>query len=969
MNWPSTCCKFSYLAFAICLGFQHNLTLLAQNTDLSIVYSGRSFGALGSQRIQDEHELITAQAAEEKKAFKLVSHHVWRAPGVTVFMPSDEPRGDEIAEIMSLYRDAERKESVPALLSQNVLLVQDPWRGGENLFEMLERNPKRKNEFRDLVQIYVTVSRVRTAKGQRVTIVEQADANWPKSSSGWIVGEMNRIDVGEARMFELPFIVGAMGSRATLIHDLMAKEKNVLLVDLGHQDGEMGHGRYERAMVDFSALYALGYKVVVPFEFELAMGLKDLDRITEQFPGIGFLASNIKVSDTIFKTRMVVQYDGIKVGLLGLVSPELKDRLPRSSLNQFAIESPLQAAKREIELLRQEGVHSIIVLSNMNPSDNATIAEEIRGIDAIVADMPVRKAPETVRMRVELPDRPLVRPGIPALIARAAANGIGLGHLKMHFRSKTNVAETPSLSLVEHAFLPITDKIPVDMTFMHKILKISKEERRPRGEVLFPAFTDLEEAFPKIASYDEITKTGRVSQGLWEEFMAKRLLRQSDAEVAVIRRLEQFPPLVGKLHEREIEQWLWTEDEVVELDMSGADLKALLRDDIHNELAYDGIDLSKNLILGHRVVDAHQYRITTTDVIYEGSRAGYFARARRVHRNFNLDSETGKILVLKGRELEETEDHRLSLREFMINELKLVKLKASGTEQIKLIGNMLLPEDRVSNLTTFSFDRPTIWTSLNTVNNNEGYERVPESRILAKDAFVAGANGRFVLSREAQRAATDLGFGFAYATQKVRNNGTVDNVESADDIKLDLTIRPSTLRTQPDKLQPFARGLFDSEFSPTINSSTNIENPRQLSLRAVGGVLLTTKGNWRNTDIGLVLENDFGRPNPQLGLQSRSQYDKQLGSTRTGFLTYRLRNDLTYFFPAPKDTEANLGLRYNMIHDILIPLFDELSLSVTADLLFFKGKVEQTKQLGLSSQLRVGITYNRLWKPRYQPLF
>jgi len=945
------------------------LSSLAQQTDVSVLYSGRSFGALGTLKLQDEHELLTAQAADEKKTFKLVNHHAWRAPGVTIFMPTDEPKGDELGEVLSLLKEAERKESVPALLSQNVLLVQDPWRGGENLFDLLDRNPKRKKEFSDLIKINVTVSRVRTSKGLRVTIVEQSGATWPKSPAGWAVGEMNRIDIGEARMFELPFIIGGMGSRATLIREITSKEKNVLLVDLGHQDGEMGHSRYDRALMDFTALKDLGYKVVVPFEFELAMGLKQLDKIIEQFPGIGFLASNIKVNDTIFKTSMVVDYGGVKIGLVGLVNPDLKDRLPRTSLNEFTFQPPTQAARREVELLRAMGVHSIIVLSNMDPSENANIAEEVRGIDAIVADMPVRKAPETLKLRVELPDRPVVRPGIPALIARAAANGIGLGHLKLSFKNGSPFSTSPSLSLLEHAFLPVTDKIPVDTLIAHKLSILNTEVRRPRGEVLFPAFTDLEEKFPQIATYDEITKTGRVSQPLWEELISRRLRIQSEAEVAVIRRLEQFPPLVGKLHEREIEQWLWTEDEVVEVDMPGADLKALLRSDVRNELAYNGIDLSRNLILGHRIDDGYLYRVTTTDVIYEGGRSGFFSRARRVHKNFLQDPVSGKIIVLKNADLKEGGDHKLSLREFMITELKRIKTEASGEKQIDVIGNMLLPEKSVSNLFTFSFDRPTVWTSLNTVSGNEGYERVPESRVLAKDAFVAGANGRFVLSKEAQRAATDLGFGFAYATQKVRNNGTVDNVESADDIKIDLTVRPSALRIEPGKLQPFARSLFDSEFSPTINNTTEEVNPRQLSLRAVGGVLLTSKGSWRNTDLGLVLENDFGRPNPQLGLQSRSQFEKRLGSTRTGFLTYRLRNDMTYFFPAPKDTEANLGLRYNMIHDILIPLVDELSLSVTADLLFFKGKVEQTRQLGLSSQLRVGITYDRLWKPRYQPFF
>ena len=84
-------------------------------------------------------------------------------------------------------------------------------------------------------------------------------------------------------------------------------------------------------------------------------------------------------------------------------------------------------------------------------------------------------------------------------------------------------------------------------------------------------------------------------------------------------------------------------------------------------------------------------------------------------------------------------------------------------------------------------------------------------------------------------------------------------------------------------------------------------------------------------------------------------------------MLYRLTNDMTYFFPAPLDTDANLSLRYNQIHDIVVPLVDELSLAVSADLLFYQGKMPGSRTLGTASQLRVGITYDRLWKPRYQP--
>ncbi|MEY4608251.1 MAG: hypothetical protein RL625_468, partial [Gemmatimonadota bacterium] len=86
-------------------------------------------------------------------------------------------------------------------------------------------------------------------------------------------------------------------------------------------------------------------------------------------------------------------------------------------------------------------------------------------------------------------------------------------------------------------------------------------------------------------------------------------------------------------------------------------------------------------------------------------------------------------------------------------------------------------------------------------------------------------------------------------------------------------------------------------------------------------------------------------------------------------MTYRLRNDLTYLLPARRDNATQLALRYNQIHDLIIPLANELSLSVTADLFVFQGKVAATRGVGTNSQLRVGLTYDRIWKPRYQPFF
>lgn len=918
-------------------------------------------GALGVTRAQDEHDLLTEQALMEGKTFKLVSHAAWRAPGVVVFLPSHEPSGHELSEVIRRRNEAERIDTAHALISTSVILIQDPWRPGLNLLDMMMRNPRRHSAFPDLVPAKISISRLRNAKGDRIMIVEQQGAIWPLDTAVWTVGEMNRIDVGESRVFELPGNMGGIGPRAALLKQLKEEPADHRIVaDLGHQVGEFGLSHMERARLDWSALTELGYRYLVPFEFELTTGEKDLKNLKEEFPAITILAANVQATDTtLFRKSVVLESNGIRIGLVGLVNGSITNRLPREVLGSYRFESSFAAAKREVTRLRESGVASVVVLSNMDPSENATLAQEVQGIDAIVADLPNRTAPEPVRVRVELPARPYARPGTPALVARGASNGIGIGRLDLDiFQRPDN--QQDYLGAVTHTFLPITDGTATDTAFMHRLLRLASVQKEPRGQLLFPSFPDMVARHPDLTNYDETTRRGRVSKHMWESFMARRIRMQCHAEVSVIRRLDQFPPLIGKLHENEVKSWLWTTDEIVVLDMPGADLKALLYADGRGELATSGIDLNGRTVLGHRLEDIVYYRVATTNIIYEGGRSAYFKRARRVRRTFEISKSNGL--------LEASDDGtHVTIRDFILGELKRVREKTNDVEQIDALASWLKPDPSHVKLFSFGFERPTLWTSLNNVVGNQGYENVPESRIVSPDAFVAGFSGRFVMSKERKATANDLGIALAYAMQKLNEGNNQDFQESADDIRIDLTLRASSVDTR--KTQPFIRSLFDTEFSPTVNKTTGEENPRQLSLRVVGGWRFRPGPSWPNADLGLLIENDFGRPNPQLGIQSKSEYVKSLAGHRRGSMTYRLRNDLTYFFPAPLDTKANLSLRYNMIHELLVPLVDELSLSIASDFFFFRGKVAETRQFGVGSQLRVGITYDRLWKPRYQPFF
>ncbi|HNR07855.1 MAG TPA: hypothetical protein PKM27_11115 [Saprospiraceae bacterium] len=949
----------------------------ADTTGISIIYTGRSLGALGVMRSQEEHELVTEQANTEHKPFKLVSHSCWRAPGLAVFLPSDEPRGNELPRILAQKDSAKALKKYPAFKTHNSLLVQDPLRRNPDMLDMMKKNPRQKTDIPDLAETQVTYYSMTIRNGDPAIIIEEEGAVWPEHPDLWTIGEVNRMDIGDTgRLYELPFNLGEMAVRSTVIKKQWVNaDQNgeyQILADLGHRTGNFGLDDLERARIDFSLLTKLGYSILVPYHFELSLGADSLKRLSLDFPGIRLLATNIRSRDSsLFHSRLILPFGNIRVGLLGLVDPTLQGDLSKNSLKDFQFLPYLETIRYEVNQMRKSGVEAIVVLSNLDAGDNAALAEKVAGIDAIVADLHSRLSPETVIQSVELPGHNLNRPGSPALVTRSFADGLGVGRLRMKFD-----AEGRLLGL-QHRLDPVTDQTVPDTSVIRQILSLSQRVSKPKGDLLFPAFNDLVTLYPDLKKYDATTQQGRVSQRMWEEFVARLLRNAGPTELAVIRKFPYFPPLIGKLHEREVSAWLWNEDEILFCDVKGSALLKILADDVHEDLIFSGLTrpkpgpqqtYSRGLpsvsmewlqlncrILGRPVDPDGFYRVATTDVIFEGVRAADFLESRRVRRQFIMDKE--------GRLVESPEGDKLSLRSFVLNELKRLNKNNKGDKFLQAVTERLKPDPRFEPLLSFDFDRPTLWTSYNRKYNSDGYGAVPESRITATNSWVIGASGRFKATMDGLKNALDLGLTLAYAKQNSEISKNIQQIsESADDIKLDLTYRRKSNRI----FQPFVRGQYDTEFTPTINPATLEENYKQQALRGVIGLARRFHRNWRNVELASVLEQDFGQNKAQFGFTARADGRFFLGG---GAVIYSLRNDATWFFKAKSDTNRDLALRYNMVHELLIPLIDELSLSVASDFFFFKGKVEETRETGMSMLLRVGITYDRLWKPRYQPLF
>lgn len=946
---------FSWIIFT--LSFLTQPILGQDTTSVSIIYSGKSLGALGVQRSQEEHELITEQANTEGLSFKLVSHKCWRAPGLTILLPSDEPRGDELSYILAGLDSAEIYTNVPALRSKNVLLVQEPKRPYPDMLAMAQRNPRQARDFAELKPITVTLYRLKAPQGERAYVVEESEAHWPINTDHWTAGEVNRVDIGEGgRLFELPYNQGELSIRSKLIQNLKAElAVDPILIDLGTRDGDFGLSREHRAKLDFLALNHMGYQLSVPYSFELALGVKGLQEIKNAFPSLTLLAANLKCADTtLFTPSILLERHKIKLGFIGIVEPSLKGDLAKR-LKDFTILPPQNVLTNEINKLQQAGAQVIILLSNALSVQHTQISERFTGIDVILANTQERQYDESLSTVLQLTGRRTNAVSLPLFTGKIYADGHGLSNLDLSFiHPQGGLNEKALLVTLGHSMYEISDRLPADYQLVDLMRNNDQVIRYPLGDLMFPAFIELTDRHPDLRHLDYVTRQGRVSQPLWEQFVAKMIRNCGPTEIAIIRRFPFFPPLIGKLHEQEIRSWLRVEDELIMLDLKGRDLLKVIAQD-KGDLVFSGVDKKNLRVHGRKIEPETYYRVATTDVIAQGNRSKDFEEARRVRNTF--------ILLGSGRLQPSTLGTTYSLQDYIVSELQRIRLSAKGDKYLDQIAALLKPEQYFERLVTLDFDRPTLWTSLNRKVNSSGYGAVPESRIIANDAWVLGADARLIATYDAEKGGLDLGLVLAYAKQNATLPQNIKQItESADDIKLDLTYR----RKSKGQIQPFLRSQFDTEFTPTINPKTQLKNSKQQALRGVMGLTKAATNHWRGVEASMLLEQDLGQGPLQFGFQMRGQGRWTISQNR---VAYAMRNDATYFLQAAGDTERDLALRYNMVHEILVPVIDELALSFAADLFFFKGKVAATQEPGMSMLFRVGLTYDRLWKPRYQPLF
>ena len=185
--------------------------------------------------------------------------------------------------------------------------------------------------------------------------------------------------------------MGGLARRAAMVKRIRRDHPDALLVDAGgafaggfYDEGTRGEALdRERTEVAARAMGRMGYDAVCVGDEELAFGPAFLKQQAQTVP---FLSANLVDARTgapLMPAHRIREAGGVKVGLIGLTTPEVHEGDFREAAEGLKALNPVEAAAQAVRRLRPQ-VDLIVVLSHLGESGSALVAQKVPGIDVLI---------------------------------------------------------------------------------------------------------------------------------------------------------------------------------------------------------------------------------------------------------------------------------------------------------------------------------------------------------------------------------------------------------------------------------------------------------------------------------------------------------------------------------------------------------------------------------------------------------
>lgn len=711
--------------------------------------------------------------------------------------------------------------------------------------------------------------------------------------------------------------------------------------------------------VTWQAWLDLGLDILVPATNELLAGVADLQREAD-VAGVQLVSSNLRDPDGghVFLPWTVLERGGRRLLVLGWTPPQALAALPPAirnglrTLGEEAIDEVLSEA-----LASMVQPPDLVVLAGLSSTG---LGGRLKGIDVVLTDFSAdARISRTVRADL---DHLAARQSM----QRTARDAAIIGHLGPALLGRVDIEFGADGELFElsHTAEPIREDLPPDPLFRRAVQDVRQTIYADREDILIPS----PDALVAPPGWRRSPLPEAIDDAAFAALAGNLLADRTGADVALLRPLPSPLRLPGPRPALLVDASLTVLDEVVVVELTGMELRLLLKAIAVAEPkpgtrpTADGWIVGGStvgLVRGRKLADGDLVRVATTDFFLLDPRiASVFSKAR-VQSLFSKKGwqraavPTGapwplRELVREGLETLRDEDPSFGAA----YSRRLVPLL---TRDATSVGPRfaLSIDDLALGVTGSVGFRP-----------DTGYESSNESRANLKNSLATELRGRLGLSWS-DRIGEVLGFvqgSFARSEEEEAE----EPIELADDLLVGAEARvrvgaiqgPSGARFP---LSAFLQGAFDTEFTaPDDPEVTDGKLPRQQLVRTTGGLTLGRMGWLKEAWLGFFVEADLvaeqGTFSP--GFSAGLKTEKRWGPVKWANLV-----DFRGHLPTPEDTEADLSIRLGLRSELsVLPLrriIPGLSIGAFVDALVYRGQIDGVNTTpGMHTLLGAQIRYD-----------
>ena len=441
-----------------------------------------------------------------------------------------------------------------------------------------------------------------------------------------------KIDSFEYQQGQKP--LGGWARRAGLIKDIKSKTKNTLVLDAG--DIYQGSVYYELfdGMPDMNFLDIAGYDAVCVGNHELDKGIESFENLTK-LTKTPFLGANIEFKNNFYlngkiKSHITKDYEGYRVGVIGMTTPELKH------LSAYSGEIDLRDYQKTLQFLvdyLRNDVDLLVLLSHSGVEKDIETAKKVAGIDVIVGghSHTFMEKPFYVN-----------KFGRKTLVVQDGEFGVKLGRLDVDF-------DSCGIKKYTYKLLPLDDKVSVDPKTEKKVAELNSDVNQIKTQKI--GTTNVALDLRKESLSKGLANSGAlVLQAITKTCPTTDIVMINSG---TIRGNKILPK--GKITKMDVIEMLPFSNKIVLLELKGSDIKSLLENsaryfpannsaflqtkgisytiDVKGQPQILSADLEKvtkegtrikNVTIKNEKLDENAvYKVLTTDYLFSGG-DGYF---------------------------------------------------------------------------------------------------------------------------------------------------------------------------------------------------------------------------------------------------------------------------------------------------------------------------------------------------------